>query len=396
MKGKCFHGIAVLLLGWVLIVSPRPAAAGAAARPGRAGVEKPPEDGGKKKKRRKKRRSRRGRKKKSKKGAHPFPKGDREKTFAEKLGEDYKRRYTDHFVVLYHADEEVVKNFIFRLEQSYKSVHRFSTKLGLKLSYPKEKLIVVFCPDYEEYNAQCEVFVRRKAPKVAAGLYWSAPANFSIFYDMSQNSVMKEFADKVRNLQDAARKATDRNTKKAKAKEAQWYQNRAKRYQQTNNRSVVQHEVAHQLLYNFQVHKPGARNPQWFVEGMATLFEPPPGRRGAGFNVINQRRLGAIRESIEKYTADELRTFIGAGAEHKGMLSNEGYARAWALVYYLVKRKHKQLPKYVESIKKRSRLKDMTPEEAVADFEKAFGKVDEKFVKQWAKYIRRLPFIPER
>ena len=380
-------GIAVLLLSFVGFGS-HSAVAPARAALGRTADLTP------KKKRSKKKKRAKARGKKSDK--RPFPKGSREKEFAEKLGEDYQPRYTDHFVVLYNCDEKVMKDFILRLEQTYKSVHRFAKKQGIKIKYPKEKLIVIFCPDYDEYNGKCQELVGRGAPAGAAGLYWSDPANFSIFYDMSQSKIMLEFASKENSLREQARNSKDPRMKKQKSKEAQWYVGRAKRYQQTNNRSVVQHEVAHQLLYNLQVHRSGARNPQWFVEGSATLFEPPPGKSGAGFNVINQRRLGDIRETFIRYTADDLRKFVGAGATRGGMLSNENYARSWALCYYLLKRKRKQLPIYIELVKQRSRREAMTPQDAIDDFEQAFGKIDGKFAKSWSKYITTLPFMPDR
>ncbi|MCG8405093.1 MAG: DUF1570 domain-containing protein [Phycisphaerales bacterium] len=346
-------------------------------------------------KKKKKKKSRKGKRTRKKKDKTVFPKGPHEKTFQKQLGEEYKTRYTDHFVVLYNGDEQVVKDFILRIEQTYKSVDRFVQKMGIRIDYPKEKLIVLFCPNYEECNRLCKQFVGRGAPQRAAGLYWSG-INFSIFYDMSQSRSMKDFAAKIKRLKEEARNAKDRNQKKAKAKEAQWYVNRSKVYQQNNNRSVVQHEVAHHLLYNLQVHQLGSRNPQWFVEGLATLFEPPPGKSGAGFYIINQRRLGDVREKLKEETPESLRAFVGAGADRSGMLSSEDYARSWALAYYLLKRKQKQLPKYVEMVKKRSRRDTMTEADAIKDFEKAFGTIDRKFVNRWLKYIDKLPYAPSQ
>lgn len=379
--------IAVLLLSLIGFGSH------SAVAPARAALGRTADLAPKKKRSKKKKHAKTSGKKKDK---HPFSRGPREKEFAEKLGENYHPRYTDHFVVLYNCDEKVMKDFILRLEQTYKSVHRFTEKQGIKIKYPREKLIVIFCPDYDEYNGHCKEIVGRGAPASAAGLYWSGAANFSIFYDMSQSKAMLDFASKASKLREQARNAKNPRVKRQKSKEAQWYVGRAKRYQQTNNRSVVQHEVAHQLLYNLQVHRSGARNPQWFVEGLATLFEPPPGKSGAGFNVINQSRLGGIRETFVNYTAGDLRKFVGAGATRGGMLSLENYARSWALCYFLLKKKRKQLPIYIDLIKQRSRRKEMTPQDAIDDFEKAFGKIDGKFTKRWSRFITALPFMPDR
>ncbi len=330
----------------------------------------------------------------SKKGdLKPFPKGPREDEFRKYLGEEYKVRREDHFFVMYNADEEIVKQFILRLERTYKSVHWFARKSGIEINYPEEKLPVIFCCDFEEYDRRCKQITGRGVPSNAAGLYWRHPLNFSIFYDMSQVGFVKEQTARARRLQEEARTTRDRAQRKAKVREAQWVLNRIEVYQETNNRSVVQHEVAHQLLFNFQVHTIEGSNPQWFVEGLATQFEPPPGKMGAGFSVTNQRRLRTIHSSFDRQAPD-LRDFVGNPSREGGMLSEEGYALSWALTYYLTRKKRKQLPQYIQLIKKRKAGLVIAPETDVADFEKCFGKIDRAFQKKWWKFIRSLPYRP--
>lgn len=331
-------------------------------------------------------------KKKKKRGDRAFPKGDREKEFSRKLGEDYRVKYTDHFVVLTDAEEEIVKDFLPRLEKTYDSVHRFVDQVGVKIKYPKEKLPILFCRDFPEYSKRCKQFTGQPAPSEAAGLYWREPLNFSLFYDMSQVDFIKETTAKAEKLRQEAAATKDRNAKKAKLREADWYVNRIAIYQQEQNRSVVQHEVAHQLLFNLKFHTLEGDNPQWFVEGMATLFEPPPGKTGAGFNVINQYRLGEIRDVLRVMETDQLKAFISQ--QRSGMLSNQGYAQSWALCYYLIKTKRKQLPQYVELINKRPPGKLMSRKQNLEDFEKCFGKVDNAFNKKFTNYITRLPYMP--
>lgn len=326
-----------------------------------------------------------------------FPKGPREREFRKLLGEDYRVRHTDHFVVFYSADEVVVKDFLHRIEKTFDSVHRFATKLNIKVRYTDDKLPIVFSKDHQEFRGVFRGIRGGDPPDAAAGLYLSGKPNVSLFYDMSQNPFMKEWADKVRQLQEEARKATDSDTRKAKVREAQWYSNRSLVYQEEQNRSVVQHEVAHQLLYNFRVHNWDSSwaNPQWLVEGMATLFEVPPGKHGAGINVINQRRLGDIREAFPNFKTENWRQFIGEPSAGRQMLSNEGYAQSWALTYYLVKRKPRELPKYVEMIKKRKTSRPVSAEQELTDFEKCFGKVDDQFTKAIADFVKKLPYRAE-
>lgn len=326
-------------------------------------------------------------------GAGPFSKSPREKEFAKALGEDYVVKYTDHFFVLTNADAEIVKDFLPRLEKTYEAVHRFLTQLEIPVQYPKEKLPVLFCKDRPEFDNRCVQFTSRAGPAEAAGLYYRAPLNFSIFYDMSQVGFIKDKTEQAARLRKEAAETTDRQAKKAKLREADWYVNRIAVYQQDQNRSVVQHELAHQLLFNLQFHKAEAQNPQWLVEGMATLFEPPPGKLGAGINVINQRRLGEIREVIKKTTVDDLKAFIG-NPEGKGgsMLSSGGYARSWSLCYFLMKRRSKELTKFAGLIRKRAARQPVAPEQDLKDFESCFGPVNSAFVRKYTEFIAKLPY----
>lgn len=339
-----------------------------------------------------------GAKKKEKKGGagatkggdKAFPTGPREEAFKQRLGAEFKVRRTNHFFVIYDAEEEVVKDFISRLEKTYDSVHRFATQLEIDLDYPAEKLPVVFCRDFEGYDGKCKEIVGRNVPAEAAGLYWHDPFDFSIFYDMSQAKFIKEHEAHAKQLQEEAKKTKDANERRAKSREAQWYLNKIDAFQQDQNRSVVQHELAHQLLFNFRVHVAGADNPQWFVEGLATQFEPPPGKLGAGFGVTNQRRLHTLREKLKEGVPD-LREFVGNPGSG-GMLSTEGYALSWGLTNYLIKQKGKSLPKYVKLLKARAIGEAVSAEQEIADFEACFGKLDGAFAKKWAEYINKLPY----
>jgi hypothetical protein len=323
-------------------------------------------------------------------GSRAFPQGPREEEFKQRLGEHFEVRRTDHFFVIYDADEEVVKDFISRLERTYDSVHRFASQLDIELEYPKEKLPVVFCRNFEEYDGKCKEMVGRNVPAEAAGLYWHDPFNFSIFYDMSQAKFIKEHEAHAKQLKEEARNSKDPNERKMKVREAEWYLNKIDAFQQDQNRSVVQHELAHQLLFNFRIHVPGADNPQWFVEGLATQFEPPPGKMGAGLGVTNQRRLHGLREKFKEGVPD-VREFVGSPGDG-GMLSSDGYAISWGLVNYLVKQKGKGLPKYIKLLKERRIGRQVSPEQAIADFESCFGKVDAAFARKWVEYIKKLPY----
>ena len=330
----------------------------------------------------------------------PFPEGPQEKKFLKKLGEGYQVRHTDHFFVMYSTDDKTVKEFITRIESTYKSVYRFAASMGIKVDLPKEKLPVVFCQEFEEYSSVANRLGGSPAPREAAGLYFPG-ANFSLFYDMANSDSVKEKMAEAKALQDAARNAKSAAERKQKSDEAHFIMTRMEQHQERSNRSVVRHEVAHQLLHNFNVHRRDVTNPVWFVEGMATLFEYEPGRGqrdSSGFNAINQYRLWRLRDADKAGPLPELTDLIRNPAllRGDGDTMDRGYAQAWGLVYYLSQHKKKQLQEFVELVKTRKPRTEITPDQELADFQKCFGPLDDTFKSKWAEFLKKIPYRPPR
>ncbi len=319
-----------------------------------------------------------------------FPKGDHEKKFREGLGETFSTKYTPHFVVFYNADEKLVRDFIHRLEATFKSVYMLCERTGVKLKKPKEKLVVIYCKDFSDYNDACVLLTGQSVPPGAAGLYYRFPFNFSLFFDFKTSPQMLQYVQQAEQLQREAREAQDRNEKRAKSREARWWHNRITTEQQKTNREVVQHELAHQCLFNFGFHTLEARNPIWLSEGMATQFETPPGKSGAGLGAINQARLGTLRDMIDKQPPD-LKTFI-LRLEASRSIEVEEYAISWGLVNYLLKKHKREFPDFVKAVADRSMEDSLTPGGDLELFEKHFGKIDERFQQSWERFIKSMPY----
>src|SRR5205814_1499812 len=64
------------------------------------------------------------------------------------------------------------------------------------------------------------------------------------------------------------------------------------------NRFTIQHEAAHQILFNLGVHSSGLNSPPWLAEGLATQFEVPQTDRSGKVFRVNQYRLGDFREAL--------------------------------------------------------------------------------------------------
>lgn len=343
----------------------------------------------KERKEKKEKRSRPG--KSSKRNSRPFRKGDREKEFRERLGDTYRVYHTDHFFIMYNVEEDILNDSILRLEKTYDAVHQFVRELDFKINYPREKLPIVLCHDFREYHRRCKELVGQSPPPQAAGLYYRMPHNFCIFYDVSQSRYVRERSGRVKRLKEEARGTKNPKQRKTKMSEARKLQREIDRYQEMMNRSVVQHEVAHELLFNFGVHNlerasEGRMNPLWFTEGLATHFEPA--QTGAGVNRPNRNRLRAMCDALQRGGIPNLREFVGNPTDGKALLPIEGYGWSWLLTHYLIRRKDKELPVYVELIKKREKGDRITAERDVDDFEKCFGKIDDAFEKKWQTFAK--------
>jgi hypothetical protein len=176
------------------------------------------------------------------------------------------------------------------------------------------------------------------------------------------------------------------------------------------NQTVIQHEVAHQVLFNAGVHVREADNPKWLVEGLACLFETPPGATGTGASVVNQSRLRDFRSAVagerekRRLTARDLRNAIVAGRiaavgdlvsddrlfHQRGEAGATHYATVWALVHYLQRQRREELADYIREIGQRPVNRIYSGEEERATFARHFGQIDDAWLDAWGRYILRL------
>jgi hypothetical protein len=190
--------------------------------------------------------------------------------------------------------------------------------------------------------------------------------------------------------------------------------NQRAQYAERINRSVVQHEVTHQVFFNAGVHVRGAANPKWLVEGLACLFETPPDHNstGSGVFAINQLRLqdfrGAVRgerPASSRLVADDFAEAIRAGRftrperlisrsevfQERGDPGAAHYAMAWSLAHYLQRERPAALAAYIKDVATRPIGSTLTPDDELKLFVKHFGPLDASFVNRWGSYILRLP-----
>lgn len=363
-----------------------------------------------------------------------------EKALLEEAGSGFSIKRTDHFIVAYDVAEKTLAELVSRLEATYSSVYRLCKINELPARRPKGRMEVFFFDDYEDFGR----YATRMgfAFQGMNGFYYEK-TNRSAFFNADHDPQMLKLQlslaaarGNMTALQGAAGSAvpdsrrvpvrfpdgkeititkSDAKLRIAKSREeVMLLENRMNKHVERINMMVVQHEAAHQILFNAGVHVIGGMNPMWLAEGLACLFETPPSKRGAGVGALNQWRLYDFRNAVGngrsrgRLPARGFLASVDRGQMvHLGqMLTDRGlfaarddslgyrYAESWALVYYLQRQKADQFADYIRRVSSRRPGQGISPEQELADFEASFGRADGNFAKAWVTWILKQPFRP--
>ncbi len=176
------------------------------------------------------------------------------------------------------------------------------------------------------------------------------------------------------------------------------------------NRTVIQHEAAHQILFNIGVHVTGADNPPWLIEGLACQFEVPQPGPGGELRRVNEMRLFDVREAIGVAPNDDkvsdaaldlardegrflpLVDLIGEEEifDYSSTNISGRYGQTWALVYYLHREHPEALAAYLQRLASRSIGVPMDRGARVEEFRTHFGEPNAVFERKWVDFLLRL------
>jgi len=362
----------------------------------------------------------------------------REQALLRAAGEGFSIKRTRHFAIAYDTPRELADQLTARLERTYAAVYRFCELAGIDAHRPEHRLEAIFFNDRSRFDLYA---VRLSFPSQGTYGVYHDPTNRSAFFNVGNDPQMLRLHANVAQAQQGLdrmlraikdirgrRTMVDvqfadgrqlRMTKAQAEKEIKSTRHELKEldgeriaYTTYINRTVVQHETAHQVLHNAGVHVRGADNPKWVVEGLATLFETPPGAGGAGIGKVNDLRLRDFRRAIaggaplRSSSPNDFLEAIKAGRivhprrlvsepelfGARGLRATRHYATAWALTHYLHRTRGKQLGAYLRSASTRRPGEQFTPAQELALFERHFGPIDETFLRRWSGYMLKLGF----
>lgn len=143
--------------------------------------------------------------------------------------------------------------------------------------------------------------------------------------------------------------------------------------------ATIIHEAVHQIAFNSGLQKRFAPCPFWLNEGLAMYFEVPDLKSKRGWNAIGQVNNMRLRQLRKMLSGDQSNFFDAIIQGDQKFREPEqilnSYAEAWAMTYFLMKRKPKELGAYLKQLNASQLLSEPDEEQRVALFEKHFGKV---------------------
>ncbi len=316
----------------------------------------------------------------------------------EGLGSAFKVMHTRHYSVLYDTSKESVDEFGTAIERTYRSCMKYTDKLGIKVRKPKRKLMIYYFEAHETYNGHSVALGLGERPQSNPGVYFPH-LNFSMFFNFRNQASYKAMRDKaeaeIEGIQEQLRrtKGAERRGLQEKIKRARRRANWSNTRGGDQSESIVQHEVAHQVLWNIGFHnsKTFMANPRWLAEGTAMLFEPIASGKSANIGKVNKERLESYQHMDRAGQLFPLVDMISTPALfHSRQQQSKAYSQSWAMVHYLNRVKKKELKKYIELLNQRSGNYTSTPEQELADFESIFGKPDRLWERKWKKWMKRV------
>ncbi len=144
----------------------------------------------------------------------------------------------------------------------------------------------------------------------------------------------------------------------------------------SKNADTMIHEATHQTAFNVGIHNRFAIQPQWLVEGLATMFEARGVWNSAAFHSmhdrINEGRFADFRANLKKRQPGTFGNLIASDRMFKTDAS-AAYAEAWAMMLFLCETRPHEMADYLHKVAARADFSDYYATQRVNDFAECFG-----------------------
>lgn len=261
---------------------------------------------------------------------------------------------TSNYVVAYNTSRAYAQWVAGMLERLHRGFSSYWTQRGMKLEEPQQPLVALVFDNQDSF-AQYGQAELGDAAKSVIGFY-SMHTNYVVMFDLTGGGAG-----------DASRRtiATRDIQRLMSRPDFQW------------SLATIVHEATHQLAFNTGLQKRYADVPLWFSEGLAIYFETPDVSSTRGWRGIGQvsaPRLKqfqqAARDSSQPFLPDML---TNDDSLRKAATAMDRYSQAWAVTYYLQKRKSEAYDAYLKELSQIQPLHDPSQADRIRLFQKHFG-----------------------
>lgn len=299
----------------------------------------------------------------------PMTNDEMEKAMLAELPGGFNALRTDHYLIMYNTTKAYSQWTGNLLERLYKAHFAFWKKKGVELVEPRFPLVAIIFDTKESYREYASKELGDSVDAIIG--YYHLQSNRITMFDLTGvEGLLPNNAKVSRNvlLNEVLRQPGAERTV-----------------------ATIVHEAFHQLAYNTGLQVRLADNPFWVSEGMAVYFESPDFSSSQGWSTIgkvNQYNLREFSNYLRQRPADSLVTLLSDDQRFRNpATSTAAYAEAWALNYYLLRRRSKEYAEYLAFLAAKPPLGQSDPKVRIEEFKKYFGADLQKFDQQFLNYI---------
>ncbi len=271
------------------------------------------------------------------------------------LGDEGTVVTTEHYVIATRGSAEFAEWAGAVLDQFHFSMLETWTEMGLEPVAPVGLLPLLVLADRDEY---ADFATRDASAEVAqTRAYYSMRTNRMVLHD--------PLSAVVASPEDLSPREIDRRMAAL-----------------PQSVGTLLHEATHQLAYNCGLHRRYADNPMWLTEGLAMCAESSEATRQA----VDVR---LIRPNTERLV--DFKNYVRHRREAGSMadlLSSEdlfrdadtqadAYCESWALSWFLIREHHDEYVEFLRLVSQKPLMTWDEPATRLAEFEAAFGNIDE-------------------
>jgi hypothetical protein len=262
---------------------------------------------------------------------------------------------TEHYVIVTRGSAEFAEWAGAVLDQFHFSMLETWREMGLEPHEPEGLLPLIVLADREEYT---DFATRDASVEVAqTRAYYSMRTNRMVLHDPLSEAVASP-ADLTPREIDRRMAALPRSI------------------------GTLLHEATHQLAYNCGLHTRYADNPMWLTEGLAMCAEPSEASRTSvdvRLTRPNADRLVEFKNYVRggRPAGNLTRILESEDRFRDADTQSIAYSEAWALSWFLIRERSEEYVEYLRTIADKPRMNWDDPATRLAEFEAAFGDVDE-------------------